>query len=255
MKLAGQTRSFDAKERIIIALDVDTADAARGLVNELKGQAGAFKIGLQLFAAAGPSLVREFTTADHRIFLDLKFHDIPNTVAKAAVEAARLGVWMFNVHAAGGSEMMQRAFGEMSAACEREDLTRPLMIAVTVLTSSGPETLAETGTDAEVDRQVARLSGLAARSGLDGVVASAREVRLIRRDVSSELLIVTPGVRPDSATNDDQKRVMTPTAAIEAGADHLVIGRPVTAAADRQNALQQILAEVSRAADGHTNLS
>ena len=255
MKFAGQTRSIDAKERIIIALDVDSADEARSLVNEFRGQVGAFKIGLQLFTAAGPSLVREFTAAGDRIFLDLKFHDIPNTVAKAAVEAARLGVWMFNVHAAGGSEMMRRALGEMSDACVREQFIRPLMIAVTVLTSAGPETLAETGTDAEVDRQVARLSGLAARSGLDGVVASAREVRLIRRDVSSELLIVTPGVRPDSATNDDQKRVMTPTAAIEAGADHLVIGRPVTAAADRQNALQQILAEVSRAADGHTNLS
>ena len=202
----------------------------------------AFKVGMQLFTAAGPEFVRELTAAGHRVFLDLKFHDIPNTVASAAVEAARLGVWMLNVHAAGGREMMQRTRESVNAACENEHLTPPKLIAVTVLTSSDRTTLAEIGIKREVDEQVAALAHLAESSGLDGVVASPLEVALVRRTVEKpDFLIVTPGIRPISATNDDQRRVMTFAAAVAAGSDYVVVGRPITRADDRIAAVEQML--------------
>jgi orotidine-5'-phosphate decarboxylase len=234
------------KEKIIIALDVDSASDALSLVEELKSFVGGFKVGLQLFTAEGPNLVRKMVGAGARVFLDLKYHDIPNTVAKASVEAARLGVWMFNIHASGGSEMMRTAFGEMSDACEKEGLNRPKMIAVTVLTSSNDETLRETGVGGETTAQVLRLARLTSECGLDGVVASSREVATIRSGIGNDdFLIVTPGIRPVFATQDDQKRVMTPAEAIREGASYLVIGRPVTAASDRAEAAQKINSEIS----------
>jgi orotidine-5'-phosphate decarboxylase len=239
-------RPSDAKEKLIIALDVDSADAALSLVKELNQHVGAFKIGLQLFAAAGPGFVRKLAEAGAKIFLDLKFHDIPNTVAKASIEAARLGVWMFNLHAGGGSEMMGTAFQETAEACEREGLERPKMIAVTVLTSSGESTLREIGVSSETVIQVLRLARLTAECGLDGVVASPREVSAIRTGIEREdFLIVTPGIRPVFATKDDQKRVMTPAEAIREGANYIVIGRPVTAASDRVEAVEKIFKEIS----------
>lgn len=232
------------RDRIIVALDVDSAEKAREITRELAGQVGAFKVGLQLFTSAGPAFVRELTEDGHRIFLDLKFHDIPNTVAKASVEAARLGVWMFNVHAAGGSEMMKRAVEEVNNVCSAEQIKRPLMIAVTVLTSSNAETLSETGFSGEVDEQVARLARLAESSGMDGVVASPREVIAIRSAVTQQgFLTVTPGIRPETATNDDQKRVTTLRQALAGGSDYAVIGRPITQAADSVAAVEQIVAE------------
>lgn len=240
-------------ERLIVALDVENAAAARGVVSELDGVVTTFKIGLQLFTAAGPLFVEELVAKGKRIFLDLKFHDIPNTVAKAGIEAARLGVWMFNVHAGGGSEMMRDVAGEVSEFCSTGGRTRPLIIGVTVLTSSNRDTLAETGLDVSVETQVSRLAGLAERSGLDGVVASANEIGLIRETAeSSGFVIVTPGIRPLYATNDDQKRVMTPGAAISAGADHLVVGRPILDAADRAGAAARIIDEIGEAASGLT---
>lgn len=245
MPSAAEKVTLSARERIIIALDVETVHEARELVAQLEDHVGAFKIGMQLFTAGGGELVREISSAGHRVFLDLKYHDIPNTVAKAAVEAARLGVWMFNVHALGGSEMMSRTADELAGFCSREGIAKPLLIAVTVLTSSDGSTLAEIGIDGGVEAEVLRLAKLAAGSGLDGIVASAREARMVRSESGSgDLLIVTPGVRPLFATNDDQKRVMTPAAAIEAGADHLVIGRAVTAAADPVDAMTRILEEI-----------
>ena len=239
-------RPSDAKEKLIIALDVDSAGAALSLVKELNGHVGAFKIGLQLFTSEGPAVVKSLVDAGAKIFLDLKFHDIPNTVAKASVEAARLGVWMFNVHASGGSEMMRTALHETAEACEREGIVRPRMIGVTVLTSSGETTLRETGVTAETESQVLRLAALTAECGLDGVVASPREVSAIRSDIEREdFLIVTPGIRPAFATNDDQKRVMTPAEAIREGANYIVIGRPVTAASDRIEAVEKIIREIS----------
>lgn len=238
--------SRNAKERIIIALDVSTAAEARAIVSELRDEVGAFKIGLQLFTAEGPALVREMAEEGHKIFLDLKFHDIPNTVAKASVEAARLGVWMFNVHTAGGAEMMRAAVNEVREACDRENLGLPNIIGVTVLTSHDATTLAETGiVGGDVTRQVERLVSLAFGCGLDGVVASPNEAAVVRKAVGTgNFMIVTPGVRPANATFDDQKRVMTPGAAVAAGSDYLVIGRPVTAAIDRTSVIKGILEEI-----------
>ena len=232
------------RDRIIVALDVDSAEKAWEITRELGSQVGAFKVGLQLFTLAGPEFVRELTAEGNKIFLDLKFHDIPNTVAKASVEAARLGVWMFNVHAAGGSEMMKRAVDEVNNVCVEEQIERPLMIAVTVLTSSNTETLSETGFISEVDEQVVRLACLAESAGMDGVVASPREVAAIRSAVARpSFLTVTPGIRPETATNDDQKRVTTLRQALAGGSDYAVIGRPITQAADRLAAVEQIVAE------------
>ncbi|MBP7377021.1 MAG: orotidine-5'-phosphate decarboxylase [Pyrinomonadaceae bacterium] len=233
-----------AKDRIIVALDVPDAAAARGIVAELGDSVGAYKVGLQLFTAEGPSFVRELVESGAKIFLDLKFHDIPNTVAMAAVEAARLGVWMFNVHASGGSEMMRQTATEVRKACESEAIAVPKIIAVTVLTSSDGNALSETGIETPVEDQVVRLAKLARESGLDGVVASANEAAAIRSAVADpNFVIVTPGIRPVDATIDDQKRVMTFGRAVAAGSDFAVIGRPITQAADMRAAVAAIVAE------------
>jgi orotidine-5'-phosphate decarboxylase len=235
----------DAKERIIVALDVDSEPAARSLIDELAGEVGAFKIGLQLFTTAGPKFVREVISKGHRVFLDLKFHDIPNTVAQAAVEAARLGVWMFNVHGLGGSEMMRRTVDSVNETCQKESLGRPKIIAVTVLTSSDANELREVGIERGVENMVVSLARLTAKCGLDGVVASSREASLVKSAVNKPFLVVTPGIRPSSETNDDQKRVNTPAAAVQAGADLLVVGRPITGAANKRAAAQAIADQVA----------
>ena len=234
-----------AKDRLIIALDVDSAEAARRIVAETSEFAGAFKVGLQLFTTAGPDFVRELCDSGRKIFLDLKFHDIPNTVAKAGIEAARIGVWMFNVHAAGGNEMMKRVVSEVGNYCENARILRPKIIGVTVLTSSSDDALREVGIEATADDQVARLAALAKAAGLDGVVASAREAGSIRQSWGDDFLIVTPGIRPDNASNDDQQRVMTPAEALRSGSDFLVVGRPITASQDMSAAAQSILSEIS----------
>ena len=245
--LVTPTSAIQSEKRIIVALDVESAAHARGVVDELREDAAAFKIGLQLFTAAGPEFVRELAS-EHRIFLDLKFHDIPNTVAKAAVEAARLGVWMFNVHVSGGSEMMRRTVNDVREACEREDRNRPLVIGVTVLTSSDANTLREVGIESTAEAQVVHLASLAAKCELDGVVASPLEIAGIRSTVGNpNFLIVAPGVRPEFATNDDQKRVMSPRRAAAEGADYLVIGRPILEANDRRSALRHISDEIDAA--------
>ena len=247
MTPTARNSSDTATNRVIVALDVETAAEARDVIAELKDQAGAFKIGLQLFTAAGPEFVKE-VAAESRVFLDLKFHDIPNTVAKAGVEAARLGIWMFNVHASGGGEMMRRTVEEVNAACERERRNRPLVIGVTVLTSSDANTLRETGIEKEAGDQVLHLARLAAECGMDGVVASPLEIASVRQAIDRpDFLIVTPGVRPEFATNDDQKRVMTPRSAVSGGSDYLVIGRPILTAPDRREALRRIYADIEAA--------
>ncbi|MEO8042799.1 MAG: orotidine-5'-phosphate decarboxylase [Acidobacteriota bacterium] len=236
-----------SERRVIVALDVETADDAREIIAQLGAGAAAFKIGLQLFTSAGPEFVRE-VAADHRVFLDLKFHDIPNTVAKAGIEAARLGVWMFNVHASGGSEMMSETVRHVQSFCKVEDLPRPLIIGVTVLTSSDANALREAGIERSAKDQVLRLAHLASECGLDGVVSSPQEVLAIRNSVTKPgFLIVTPGVRPDFATNDDQKRVTTPGQAVSEGSDYLVIGRPILQADDRAAALRKLCEEIEAA--------
>jgi orotidine-5'-phosphate decarboxylase len=241
------TSAIESAKRVIVALDVDSAVEARSIVSELGKNAAAFKVGLQLFTAAGPEFVRELAK-ENQIFLDLKFHDIPTTVAKAGIEAARLGVWMFNVHASGGREMLSRTVEEVTNVCELENHIRPLIIAVTVLTSSNADTLAETGVTGTPEEHVIRLATLTAECGLHGVVASPLETKLIRSAVDREgFLIVTPGVRPVSATNDDQKRVMTPGRAAAEGSNYLVVGRPIVQANDRLRALIDIQTEIDEA--------
>lgn len=237
--------SLTAKDRLIVALDVDSLRQALALVNILHDLVGMFKIGSQLFTAAGPEIVSEIVRTGNRVFLDLKFHDIPNTVASAAVAATRLGVSIFNVHASGGREMMRRTTDAVSEVATNEGLKRPSVIAVTVLTSSDATMLSEVGIGSGPETQVRRLSLLAEASGMDGVVASPHEVAVVRSTVmSSGFLIVTPGVRPAGAALDDQKRVMTPAQAIRAGADYIVVGRPITSAKDPVESAWQILEEM-----------
>ncbi len=249
------------KEKIIVALDVETAAEARQIIADLRTEVGAFKIGLQLFTSAGASFVRETIAAGIKLFLDLKFHDIPNTVAKASIEAARLGVWMFNVHAVGGGEMMRRTVEGVCEVCERERLIKPKIIGVTVLTSADRKTLKEVGIEREIEAQVLNLARLTAECGLDGIVASPLEIEAIRANVEKEdFLIVTPGIRSRPATvgnqqsdkearivgtSDDQKRVMTAKDATAAGANYLVIGRPILQAENRIAAARKIIEEIA----------
>ena len=243
------------KEKIIVALDVETADQAREIIAELRGEVGAFKIGLQLFTAVGASFVREVVENNTRIFLDVKFHDIPNTVAKASIEVARLGVWMFNIHAAGGGEMMRKSVESVREICEKENLQQPKIIGVTILTSANQETLREVGIETETKKQVVMLAQLTAKCNLDGVVASPLEIKAIRENIENDnFLIVTPGIRSSKpktesqfGTKDDQKRVMTPGEAISTGSDYLVIGRPITQSENKIAAVREILQEIESA--------
>jgi orotidine-5'-phosphate decarboxylase len=231
--------------KLIVALDVDNAQKALDLVSALRGVAGMFKIGMQLFTAAGPALVREIISSGERVFLDLKYHDIPNTVARAGLEATRLGVSIFNLHAAGGSEMMRRTAESVSECAAAEGLARPLVIAVTILTSANEVAVAEVGFASAPAELVPRLALLAEASGMDGVVASPLEVGIVRSVVKRpDFVVVTPGVRPAGAALFDQKRVTTPRDAIVAGADYVVVGRPILDAPDPAQAAQQILHEL-----------
>ena len=231
--------------KLIVALDVDDIGKARELFKSLNGVAGMFKVGMQLFTAVGPSIVREIVASGNRVFLDLKYHDIPNTVAGAGIEAARLGVSLFNVHASGGGEMMKRAAEAVAEVSEREGLRRPKIIAVTLLTSADAEVLKEIGINNNSTSQVSKLAELASKSGLDGVVASPLEVAEIRRAVGNpEFLIVTPGVRPLAAAANDQRRIMTPSDAILAGSNYIVVGRPIIESPDPVAAARAILSEI-----------
>lgn len=244
MTAVSNQKVISAKNKVIVALDFETAKEAKRAILELRDSVGAFKVGLQLFTSEGPAFIRELTKQDIKIFLDLKFHDIPNTVAKAAVEAARLGVWLFNVHAIGGSEMMRRTMDEVREVCDREILRRPKVIGVTVLTSSDKKTLHEVGIWNEPENQTLKMAKLALESGLDGVVASPIDSPAIRKETGKDFMIVTPGVRPATAAPNDQKRFMTPKQAIDAGADYLVVGRPITHAQDMVEAAHKIIAEI-----------
>lgn len=233
---------------IVVALDVDTAEQALSLVKDLRGVVGMFKVGKQLFTAAGPDVVRKIIAMGERVFLDLKFHDIPNTVAKAGVEAARLGVSIFNLHAMGGSKMMRAAADAVNEIAERENISRPLILGVTVLTSHTQESLNEVGIEKKLEEEVVALAQLCSASGIDGVVASPQEIVPIREAVdNSGFVILTPGVRPAGAALNDQSRVMTPAEAIRAGANYLVVGRPITAAENPVKAAQKILEEIEQA--------
>ena len=229
--------SKSIQSNIIVALDYPDADSALAMADRLDARQCRVKVGKELFTRAGPQVVRDLQKRDFEVFLDLKYHDIPNTVAGACRAAADLGVWMFNVHASGGEAMMLAA---------RQALADdgPLLIAVTVLTSLDETDLAEIGVSANPAAQVLRLATLAESAGLDGVVCSPTDLHRLRESVASNFLAVTPGVRPVGASSGDQKRVATPAKALADGANYLVIGRPITAAADPMLALNAILTEI-----------
>lgn len=238
----------EAKDKLIVALDVDTADRALALVDRLKDSVGMFKVGMQLFTAAGPDLVRRIVSEGSRVFLDLKYHDIPNTVALAAVEATRLGVSLFNIHTSGGREMMKWTANAVAETAARENLTAPKVLGVTLLTSIDQETLKQIGIEGQPSAAVGRLAKLAEESGLDGVVASAQEIELIRQAVSqNDFLIVTPGIRAAIDELQDQRRTMTAAEAIRAGADYIVVGRPIMAAGDVIAAAGRFVTEIQTA--------
>ena len=231
-----QAADLKPPERIIVALDLPTAAAALALIARLSPHPGLFKIGLQLFIAAGPQIVRDVRERGGRIFLDLKLHDIPNTVGRAVESAGSLGVEMLTLHLGGGGAMIQAA----AAAAPAE----MLLLGVTVLTSSDQSTLRQVGVDLPLPEQVLRLAALGVENGLGGVVASPLEIAALRAAHGAKLKIVTPGIRPQGAAAHDQKRALTPAEALQAGADFLVIGRPITGATDPRAALEQILSDV-----------
>ena len=225
--------------KIIVALDFPDARAAQEMAARLDPALCRVKVGKELFTAAGPALVETLAARGFGVFLDLKFHDIPNTVASACKAAVRLGVWMMNVHASGGHAMMQAAREAIAGGVQR-----PKLIAVTVLTSMAQNDLADIGMQGAPAEAVLRLAQLAQSAGLDGVVCSAQEARTVRAACGAGFNLVTPGIRPAEGALDDQKRVMTPRAAVDAGADYLVIGRPITQAADPVAMLQRIQREI-----------
>lgn len=234
-----------ARERLVLALDVDDFKTAEELVSGLGDYLGAFKIGNQLFTAEGPKVVDMVNKKGGKVFLDLKFHDIPNTVARAAEVATKLGVSIFNVHTSGGYEMM-RATAEATAKISQElAIKKPIILGVTLLTSINQEILEkEIGIKKRLEEQVIHLAKLAKASGLDGVVASSWEIQGIRKACGEDFVILTPGIRPGGDSPDDQKRIMTPGEAIKLGADFLVVGRPIRNAANPIEAAKQILKEM-----------
>jgi orotidine-5'-phosphate decarboxylase len=228
------------QDRLIVALDVSSATQARQIVQSIGEAANTYKVGKQLFTAEGPQIVRDLVASGRKVFLDLKFHDIPNTVSGAVAEAAKLGVSMITVHASGGSKMLKAA-----SDAAAQSATKPMILAVTVLTSLSEADLAELGISGHVQTQVLRLGSLARAVGCGGLVASAHEARELRRQLGQDFAIVTPGVRPAGTAADDQARILTPKEAIAAGATYLVVGRPILEAANPAQAAAAIVGEIA----------
>ena len=228
-----------ADSKLIVALDYADTASTLNLVNQLDPALCKLKVGKELFTAAGPQLVEKLIAKNFQVFLDLKFHDIPNTVKNACEAASNLGVWMLNVHASGGSAMMQAALEGVNKSKHQ-----PYLIAVTVLTSMNQASLNEIGIETSVENHVLKLAKLTENAGLQGVVCSALEAQLLKKHVKNDFLLVTPGIRPASANLDDQSRVLTPSQALQMGASYLVIGRPITQASNPKQALLDILKEI-----------
>ncbi len=235
---------YGAVIMLIVALDFDNKEKALNLVKELEDSVKYYKVGLELFSRAGIDVVREISSMGKKVFLDLKYHDIPNTVKSAARVAVEAGVFMYNLHALGGFELMREVAEFNREYAEKLGVERPLLIAVTVLTSMKEEDLREVGIEKPLNEEVLRLAELAKRAGLDGVVCSAKEVRLIKNNLGEDFITVTPGIRPLWAAKDDQKRVVTPKMAKELGTDFIVVGRPITRAENPKEAAERILEEL-----------
>lgn len=238
----------DPKERLCLALDVPSIEEVDVIVRELAGMVGIFKVGLELFTSIGPTVIERIRSSGENVFVDLKFHDIPNTVARATRSITRLGVSMLNVHASGGVDMMRAAADAANDEASKAGLPVPYVLAVTVLTSLSESTLREeVGISTPMNEQVVTLAKLAQSSGLNGVVASPKETGLIREACGHSFLLVTPGIRPRGSDPADQRRITTPSEAISLGADYIVVGRPILAAQDRKAACEGILAEIRNA--------
>lgn len=235
----------DPKDKIIFALDVEHFGEAQQWVNRLKDRIGIFKVGKQLFTHAGPKVVDMIRQKGQKVFLDLKYHDIPNTVAKAGEEATRLGVAMFNLHALGGVEMIKKTVEASRSVAKELGIPKPIILAVTILTSMDQDSMKEVGIQGPIQDEVGRLASLSLKAGVDGVVASPQEIGIIRQKCGEKFLIVTPGIRHPSDKKDDQKRTMSPKEAITAGANYLVIGRPIKEAKDPLEAVQKIIEDIS----------
>jgi len=236
---------MSVSEKLIIALDVPEHTQAIEIVERFKDYVEIFKVGPELFLYSGPKIIEDINTKGKKVFLDLKFHDIPNTVAKAAIGATKLGIYMFNLHTSGGLEMMKRCRDSIIEVCLKENLDRPKILGVTVLTSISKEILLnELGIQYSLKTHVKHLSALALKAGLDGVIASAREALMIRNHCGKGFLIVTPGIRPSWTPPDDQKRTMTPKEAIREGADYLVMGRGILQHPDPLKAIELINLEI-----------
>lgn len=242
------SKKTDLAKRIIVALDVGAREEALPLIRQLEG-VEIFKVGLKLFTAEGPSLLREIKTLRKKTFLDLKLHDIPNTVAEAVKVAVRHGAHMLTLHSSGGGEMMERAVESAKREAEKEGKDKPLLLAVTILTSLRNDQLREIGMAADTFTQVLRLARLARGAGVDGVVCSPQEIEIIKKEMGKDFLVVVPGIRPSWAVAHDQKRIMTPSLAIQKGADYLVIGRPIIEASSPQKAFLEILSELNNSED------
>lgn len=237
---------MDLREKIIIALDAGTKEEAHQLLDQLE-DVHVFKVGLELFTAAGPPLLEELGRRKKKVFLDLKYHDIPNTVAGAVRSAVRLGAAFLTIHACGGPEMMRRAIEAAHEESLKQRVPKPLLLGVTVLTSLKDADLELIGFSAPAADLVLQLARMAKSAGLDGVVSSPQEIKILKRALGQDFLVVTPGIRPPGAESHDQKRVMTPAEAVRLGADYLVIGRPVTAAPSPREVFRKILDEVALA--------
>ncbi len=235
----------EGKDKIILALDVKDMAQARHWVDLLKDYIGFFKVGQQLFTSTGPAVVGMIKDLGGRVFLDLKFHDIPATVSRAGEEAVKLGVAMFTLHASGGLEMMQKTVDAVEATAKQSGIAKPKILAVTILTSFEQEELKRIGVSKPLEEAVVLLAKLAQEAKVDGVVASAREVGLIRESCGDDFLIVTPGIRPRGAKLEDQRRVLTPQEAIAQGANYLVIGRPILQANDPVKAVKDLIREIN----------
>lgn len=236
----------ELSDKVIVALDVATFDEAFALLGQLSDGATWFKVGNQLFTSVGPDIVREIKGRGKKLFLDLKFHDIPNTVARASEAATELGVDMFNIHVSGGMKMMRDAAEAVKSKAFELGIEKPIVLGVTILTSIDAPTLEEIfGSVKSLQEQIVYMAKLAQSAGLDGVVASPQEIRPIRKACGDDFVIVTPGVRPKWASVDDQKRIMTPSEAVRAGVSHMVIGRPIRQASEPAKALERILQELA----------
>ena len=239
---------MEARDRLIVALDVDQVSKAEALIARLTGTVRTVKIGKQLFVAGGPEFVKRLVAAKFAVFLDLKFHDIPATVAGATREAVKLGVAFLDVHASGGRAMMRAAREAAEEEAARQSTPRPRLLGVTVLTSLEERDLAATGVQGSVEKQVMRLAGLAQEAGLDGVVCSPLEIPDIRKQCGGDFLVVTPGIRSGDEPADDQRRTLSARKAMEAGADYLVVGRAIISAADPASAFDKMAGEIDTAA-------